>query len=176
MHPSGIPIVAKGRATRNQPTRASGAMASARGMNPALTAEREACKVGGASLGEGIETKLDLVLMRSSRAAVLCGRAAVRSGGQACAKYAGETCGSAAQAGRLARSEGASRVGRVQEKGQRRLCRVPHRRFPGRGIRRGRRTQQGENSARSGTQHVHRLSAANVSGAAARNALRLRYV
>src|ERR1700733_1441879 len=107
MHPSGIPIVAKGRATRNQPTRRSGATASARGMNPALTAGREACKLRGAPLGEGIDAKLDFVLMRGARAAVLCGRAAVRSGGEACAKYAGETCGSAAQAGRLARSEGA---------------------------------------------------------------------
>src|SRR5580658_470028 len=83
MHPSRIPMVAKGRANRKQPTRRSGATASARGMNSALTAGREACKIRGASLG-GIDAKLDFVFMRSARVAVLCGRAAVRSGGQAC--------------------------------------------------------------------------------------------
>src|SRR5271156_7168399 len=105
MHRLRIPIVAKGRANRNQFTRSSGATASAPGVNSALTAGRQAYKIRGASLREGIDAKLDFVFMHGARAAMLCARAAVRSGGQTCAKYAGENCGSAAQAGRLARSE-----------------------------------------------------------------------
>src|ERR1700722_19600823 len=124
MHPSRIPIVAKRCLNRNRPTRNVEETVNARGMNSALTVAREACKIRGASLGEGTDAKLDFVFMYGARAAVLRDRAPacrgrrVRHGGKACAERAAEDCNSSAQARGLAGSEGASGVGRVQEQGQ----------------------------------------------------------